>query len=67
MEKQLHFIVGIGRSGTTILSKLLNKFTDVHCMPEANFLVFFYINLDIKHILHLPKLNLFLMRLSYTA
>ncbi|MDD1415312.1 sulfotransferase [Dolichospermum sp. ST_con] len=41
MEKQLHFIVGIGRSGTTILSKLLNKFTDVHCMPEANFLVFF--------------------------
>lgn len=41
MEKQLHFIVGIGRSGTTILSKLLNKFVDVHCLPEANFLVFF--------------------------
>ncbi len=41
MEKQLHFIVGIGRSGTTILSKLLNKYADVHCMPEANFLVFF--------------------------
>ena len=41
MEKQLYFIVGIGRSGTTILSKLLNKYVDVHCLPEANFLVFF--------------------------
>lgn len=41
MNTQLHFIIGIGRSGTTILSKLLNKYSDVHCMPEANFLVFF--------------------------
>jgi hypothetical protein len=41
MNAKLHFIVGIGRSGTTILSKLLNKYSDVHCMPEANFLVFF--------------------------
>ena len=41
MEKQLHFIIGIGRSGTTILSKLLNEYVDVHCLPEANFLVFF--------------------------
>lgn len=41
MSRQLHFIIGIGRSGTTILSKLLNSYLDVHCMPEANFLVFF--------------------------
>ncbi|MDF2451637.1 MAG: Sulfotransferase domain protein [Bacteroidota bacterium] len=41
MDKQLHFIVGIGRSGTSILSKLLNSYVDVHCLPEANFLVFF--------------------------
>ena len=40
-KTQLHFIVGIGRSGTTILTKLLNMYKDIHCMPEANFLVFF--------------------------
>ncbi len=40
-SNQLHFIIGIGRSGTTILTKLLNTFQDVHCLPEANFLVFF--------------------------
>ncbi len=40
-EQKLHFIIGIGRSGTTILTKLLNKYKDVHCLPEANFLVFF--------------------------
>lgn len=37
----LNFIIGIGRSGTTILSKLLNKYVDVQCLPEANFFVFF--------------------------
>lgn len=40
-NKNLHFIIGIGRSGTTILTKLLNSYKDVHCLPEANFLVFF--------------------------
>ncbi len=40
-NKKLHFIIGIGRSGTTILTKLLNKYKNVHCLPEANFLVFF--------------------------
>ena len=34
-KTQLHFIVGIGRSGTTILTKLLNMYKDIHCMPEA--------------------------------
>lgn len=38
---QLHFILGIGRSGTSILTKLLNSYKDVHCMPEANFILFF--------------------------
>lgn len=38
---KLHFIVGIGRSGTTILVKLLNNHPELHCMPEANFLAFF--------------------------
>ncbi|MEO5991531.1 MAG: sulfotransferase [Ferruginibacter sp.] len=40
-NKKLHFIIGIGRSGTTILSKLLNEYHDVHCVPEAIFLIFF--------------------------
>lgn len=39
--KQLHFIVGIGGSGTTLLNNILNKHQDLHCLPEANFLVFF--------------------------
>lgn len=39
--KQLHFIVGIGRSGTTLLTNILNKHQALHCLPEANFLVFF--------------------------
>ncbi len=40
-DKQIHFIIGIGRSGTTLLTKLLNKHKDIHCQPEANFLLFF--------------------------
>lgn len=40
-SSQLHFIVGIGRSGTTILTKLLNEYKEIHCVPEANFLLFF--------------------------
>lgn len=40
-KKELHFIIGIGRSGTTILSKLLNNHPQIHCLPEANFMVFF--------------------------
>jgi hypothetical protein len=41
MKKDLFFIVGIGRSGTTVLTSLLNKHPQLHCLPEANFLVFF--------------------------
>ena len=40
-KKQLHFIIGIGRSGTTILNKILNSHPSIHSLPEANFLVFF--------------------------
>lgn len=35
------FIIGVGRSGTTILTQLLNNHPSIHCMPEANFLLFF--------------------------
>ena len=40
-DKKLYFIVGAQRSGTTLLSKLLNNHPDIHCMPEANFFIFF--------------------------
>lgn len=40
-SSQLYFIIGMDRSGTTILTKLLNNFVDIHCLPEANFLLFF--------------------------
>ncbi|MBK6985222.1 MAG: sulfotransferase [Bacteroidetes bacterium] len=49
-KTQLHFIIGIGRSGTTILTKLLNTYKDIHCMPEANFLVFFLKKFSDKNI-----------------
>ena len=35
------FIIGIGRSGTTVLTQILNQHSQIHCLPEANFLVFF--------------------------
>lgn len=41
INKQLHFIIGIGRSGTTILNKILNAHPFIHSLPEAIFLVFF--------------------------
>ncbi len=47
-NKQLHFIIGIGRSGTTILNKILNSHPAIHALPEANFLLFF-LN-DYKHV-----------------
>jgi hypothetical protein len=40
-NKQLHFITGIGRSGTTLLSTLLNNHPAIHALPEASFIVFF--------------------------
>ncbi|HEX8517937.1 MAG TPA: sulfotransferase [Bacteroidia bacterium] len=52
-DKQLHFIIGIGRSGTTILNKVLNSHPAIHSLPEANFLVFF-LN-DYKNIMVFSK------------
>lgn len=41
-EKQdICFIIGIGRSGTTLLTRLLNNHPALHAMPEANFIQFF--------------------------
>lgn len=40
-KKELHFIIGIGRSGTTIMNKVLNDHPQIHCLPEATFLAFF--------------------------
>jgi hypothetical protein len=41
VHKQLTFIIGIGRSGTTLLNKILNSHPSLHALPEANFFVFF--------------------------
>ncbi len=37
----IHFILGIGRSGTSLLSSLLDTHPHLKCTPEAVFLVFF--------------------------
>ena len=41
IDKKVHFVVGIGRSGTTLLSQLLNNHKDLYSMPEATFMLFF--------------------------
>ena len=56
-NKELHFIIGIGRSGTTILSKLLNSYQDVHSMPEAIFLIFFLKKFGKKRIFSQNDIN----------
>jgi hypothetical protein len=38
---KIHFILGIGRSGTSLLSSLLDTHPNLKCTPEAVFLVFF--------------------------
>ncbi len=37
----IHFIIGIGRSGTTLLTSILNQHPEVLASPENFFLVFF--------------------------
>ena len=59
INKQLHFIIGIGRSGTTILNKILNSHPSIHALPEANFLLFF-LN-DYKNVTRFTKENIELM------
>lgn len=39
---KLHFIIGIGRSGTTLLSSILNSHSNVVATPEVLFILFFY-------------------------
>lgn len=37
-----NFIVGIGRSGTTLLMSMLNSHPSIQSTPEVNFYIFFY-------------------------
>jgi len=39
---QKHYIIGIGRSGTTLLSKLLNQHKNCLVTLETDFVIFFY-------------------------
>jgi hypothetical protein len=41
-HKQTHYIIGIGRSGTTLLSKLLNQHKNCLVTLETDFVIFFY-------------------------
>ncbi|MES2762988.1 MAG: sulfotransferase, partial [Bacteroidota bacterium] len=41
-ESGFNFIVGIGRSGTTLLMSMLNAHPTIQATPEVNFFVFFY-------------------------
>lgn len=37
-----HYIIGIGRSGTSLLSSILNSHSEILATPEVLFIVFFY-------------------------
>lgn len=39
-EVQMCFIVGMGRSGTTLLTNLLNQHAEITALPENNFVLF---------------------------
>lgn len=39
--KEICFIIGMGRSGTTLLTTLLNRHPQIHATPEAVFMIFF--------------------------
>jgi hypothetical protein len=41
-ESGFNFIVGIGRSGTTLLMSMLNAHPTIQATPEVNFFVFFH-------------------------
>jgi hypothetical protein len=41
-HKQTHYIIGIGRSGTTLLSKLLNQHKNCLVTLETDFVIFFH-------------------------
>lgn len=41
-QKNYHYIIGIGRSGTTLLSKLLNNHKSCLVTLETDFVIFFY-------------------------
>ena len=41
-ESRFNFIIGIGRSGTTLLMSLLNAHSAIQATPEINFFCFFY-------------------------
>ncbi len=41
-ESGFNFIVGIGRSGTTLLMSILNAHPTIQATPEVNFFVFFH-------------------------
>jgi hypothetical protein len=57
-KKDIHFIIGIGRSGTTLLSQLLNNHKEIQALPEANFLVFFLNQFQNKKQFTLNDINL---------
>lgn len=38
---EICFVIGMGRSGTTLLAKLLNQHPKIHGLPEAVFMIFF--------------------------
>lgn len=39
---QIHFIIGLGRSGTTLLMNILNANEEITALPEIRFFNFFY-------------------------
>lgn len=64
-SQQLHFIIGMGRSGTTILSKLLNRYSEIHALPEINFFTFFFRYYSTKQHFTTTDIELFFKQIEY--
>ena len=41
MDKSVHYIIGIGRSGSTLLTAILNSHSKIKAIPEIPFSIFF--------------------------
>lgn len=46
MESKIHYIIGLGRSGSTLLSSILNNHNDIKSIPEIPFIIFFLYHKD---------------------
>lgn len=66
-NKPIHFILGMGRSGTTILLNNLNDHPKVHGLPEINFVIFFLHQFQNKKNISISEIELIMKQIEIFA